>query len=104
MGAIRLYVLAALPAALCLLAWQGAAWTVEQLNCVVRGKELAGCTVYGLDLTGLLGIALFWGGILVIPAAFLSVILLAAVPSIRRRATNPTVETDARKNSARGSL
>lgn len=104
MGNVHLYVLAALPATLCLLAWRGAVWAVEQLHCVVRGNELAGCMVLGVDVTGLLGIGLFWGSILVIPAVLLSVILLAAVPSVQQRATNSTIERDARKSGARPSL
>jgi hypothetical protein len=85
---VRLYVRAALPALLCLLAWQGSAWAVEHLNCVLPGKELSGCMVAGLDVTTLLGFALFWGGVLIIPAVLLSVIMLTAVPVVQRRAAN----------------
>jgi hypothetical protein len=39
-----------------------------------------------------------------VPAAFISVILLAAAPTIARRAANSTAESDARKGGGRGSL
>lgn len=101
MSNVCLYVLAALPATLCLFAWRGAAWAVAQLNFVVGGNEIAGCAVLGVVVTGLLGIGLVWGGVFIVPAALLSVILVAAVPSVQRRATNSTIERDARKSSTR---
>ncbi len=99
MNSLRLYLLAALPAVVCLVAWQGAGWTAEQLNCVTRGKELGGCAIFGVDITAQLGASVFWGGVLLIPAAFVSLIMFAAVPFVRRRATNRTPHPDGRDAS-----
>ena len=83
-----LYLLALAPAGVCLIVWQGASWPVEHLNCVVRGKELSGCIFLGVDFTSTLGIGQFWGGLLMLPAALVSLVMLAAVPRAREKSVN----------------
>jgi hypothetical protein len=100
MKTLRLYILAALPAMICLLLWKGATFAAVELDCVVHGNELSVCRFMDIDVTGILGWLLFWGSILIIPATLISIILLAAVPELHRRAANPALKKDAEKRSA----
>ena len=100
MKILHLYILAALPAILGLFLWKGASFAAVKLNCVAHGKEMAGCSFMAVDVTGILSLAFFWGALLIIPSVFISVILLASVPELQRKAANPAFKRDAEKRGA----
>ena len=64
------YVVALFPLTIVLLVWLTAEWAYGAFGCTFRGKELLSCYAYGYDITGFLGIGLFWFKLFLLPVAW----------------------------------
>lgn len=73
------YFLSALPFALTFAGWRLADWAYSHYQCRGGLKDLQPCFAGSLDITGLIGIGLFFCQLLWVPAAILSAVLSIAV-------------------------
>jgi hypothetical protein len=70
---------ALLPALLTVGWWQWAVWAFVHYGCIDTGKNLQPCFADGLNITGMIGLGLFWRQILSWVCVPLSLYLLFAV-------------------------
>lgn len=70
------YLVALLPAAICLGGWQGAIWAFDFFECEGDIKHMHPCLVGTVNLLPLLGIGLFWLPILSVITVPVSVWML----------------------------
>jgi hypothetical protein len=85
------YALAILPAAITVSAWQVANFLYAQGRCQGGLKGLSDCKLQGYDITGLMGIGLFWCHLLswfTVPISILLVLVMLERDQKRRRQEN----------------
>lgn len=73
------YVAALLPALVTVGWWQWAVWAFVHYGCIDTGKNLQPCFADGVNITGMIGLGLFWCQILSWVCVPLSLCLLFAV-------------------------